>query len=265
MLDRSSRLVALAAVIVGAAASTMAAVPNWGGIWEVDGLRIGASGAIEMSPQEIVAEFGAQPPYTARGRREFQDFLQKFLANADHHAEKLCEFGFPDLMLESPLMFEVLSTPQETAMIFSGREVRHIYTDGRKHPPEDELFATPWGNSIGHWDGDTLVIDTIAAGDTYFLGQRLQSPRAAIAIFAASDFAEVIALLSQQAHYTERLRLLDRNHLEDQLTIEDPSQFSRPWTITHRYHHVPGVKWMIHEDCEGNDRNPVVNGQFTLH
>ena len=47
-------------------------------------------------------------------------------------------------------------------MIVAGREIRHIYTDGRPHPSADEIWPTPWGDSIGHWEGETLVVDTIA-------------------------------------------------------------------------------------------------------
>ena len=71
-----------------------------------------------------------------------------------------CSFGYPALMIESPLMFEILPTPKETALIFSSREIRHVYTDGREHPGKEDLWPTPWGDSIGHWEGDTLVIDT---------------------------------------------------------------------------------------------------------
>jgi hypothetical protein len=48
------------------------------------------------------------------------------------------------------------------------------------------------------------------------------------------------------------------------MTITDPTQFSGPWKLTRRYQHVRGVNRMIHEDCEGNDRNPIINGKFTL-
>ena len=59
-------------------------------------------------------------------------------------------------------MFEVLIQPKLTVMIFSNHEVRHIYTDGRRHPGADELWPTPEGDSIGHWQNDTLIVDTIA-------------------------------------------------------------------------------------------------------
>ena len=74
------------------------------------------------------------------------------------------------LLIFSPLMFEILTTPEETAMIFSSREIRHVYTDGRPHTPNEDLWPTPWGDSIGHWEGQTLVIDTIEVSSPASLG-----------------------------------------------------------------------------------------------
>ncbi|MEJ0007588.1 MAG: hypothetical protein WDM77_14790 [Steroidobacteraceae bacterium] len=65
-------------------------------------------------------------------------------------------------MIETPLMFEAIPSPKETVIVFSGREIRHIYTDGRPHTSQGRPCGpTPWGDSIGHWVGDTLVVDTI--------------------------------------------------------------------------------------------------------
>ncbi len=58
-------------------------------------------------------------------------------------------------------IFQVAVTPEETLFLFEYGEVRHIYTDGRSHPGKDDLWPTPMGDSIGRWQGETLVIDTL--------------------------------------------------------------------------------------------------------
>ena len=234
-----------------AAEAGEAALPNWSGIWEVVGLHVNASGTIDDMPEQIRKVFGGHPPYTPSAERAFQDYRRKLLDSPD---EKYCTFGFPNVMLESPLVFEVLITPQETVMIFSAREIRHIYTDGRPLPPEGELFPTHWGSSIGHWEGQTLVIETVAT----------EPELSSIWVWDNYDYFDVIAQLGAKTRYTERLRMVGKDLLEDQLTIFDPERFTGPWTLTHRYRRAQGISRMIHEDCEGPDRNPVVNGKFTL-
>src|SRR4029077_545011 len=139
------------------APSANAALPNWSGEWEVVGIKEGASGVLETPIPDIMRKFGGHPPYTPEAEAKFQAYLRGLPPYAARQARDVCIWGFPTIMLESPSYFEVLITPQETAMIFSGREVRHIYTDGRAQPPADELWPTPWGSSVGHWEGQTLV------------------------------------------------------------------------------------------------------------
>jgi hypothetical protein len=87
---------------------------------------------------------------------------------------------------------------------------RQIYLDGRGHPKD--LFPTWTGHSIGHWDGDTLVVDTVGFNDKFWL-----SP-------AGEPHTE-------KMHLTERYRRPDLGHLEIEFTIEDPDTFVKPWVI----------------------------------
>ena len=58
--------------------------------------------------------------------------------------------------------------------------------------------------------------------------------------------------------------MIDKDHLEVQMIIIDPVDFTAPWPLTRTYHRVPHVNRMIYEDCEGEDRNPVIDGHYTL-
>jgi len=156
-------------------------------------------------------------------------------------------------------MFEVLPTAKETALIFSSREIRHVYTDGREHPGKDDLWPTPWGDSIGHWEGDTLVIDALAVKSA-FPGRDGISVNA----FGGIEEMQTVALLSSDAHFVERIRMLDKDHLEDRITIVDPKNLTEPWHLRRTYQRVAHIQRMVYEDCEGEERNPIVDGKFTL-
>jgi hypothetical protein len=70
--------------------------------------------------------------------------------------------------------------------------------------------------------------------------------------------------LSDQAHFIERIRLVDKGRLEDQMTIEDPVAFIHPWTVTLTFSKISEIDRLIPVDCSENDRNPVVDGQYTI-
>ena len=159
---------------------------------------------------------------------------------------KVCTRSFPALM-EAAWLFQVAVLPEETLLIFENGQVRHIYTDGRPHPSNEDLWPTALGDSIGHWEGDTLVVDTIA---------RLSSEPLAPRAWAS--------MLSDGAHFTERLRRTDANRLVDDLTIEDPMALAHPWHITLEYTRLPEMNRMIPADCSENERNPVVNGKMII-
>jgi hypothetical protein len=249
------KLLSLLMITAFSVSPALAALPDWSGEWQIVGLRLNSSGLVETALPDLLAQFGEHPPDTPEGEAKLQTMVKAFPKIPLRAA---CQWGFPMVMLESPLYFEVVVSPKETAMIFSEREIRHIYTDGRAQPSADELWPTYWGSSVGHWEGPILVVETVsAAGIAEKVGSNL------IFVWNGSDFMAPIALLSFQARYVERIRLVSPGLLEDQMTIYDP-QLAKPWLITHRYQHVPSITRMVHEECEGDDRNPVVNGQFTL-
>ncbi len=139
-------------------------------------------------------------------------------------------------------MFQVAIQPEETLFVFDRGLVRHIYTDGRPHPSSDDMWPTPVGDSIGHWEKQTLVIDTIGrTAGPVFLGRG--------------------ADLSEAAHFVERVRRIGRDVLEDQLTITDPLRFVRPWQMTITYSRIANLDRMIPWDC-ANDRISSVDGKL---
>jgi len=244
-------------------------LPDWSGQWEIVGVTPTADGGFEESLDQVLKEMQWGPP----NKPEVQARVDKVVALERKEMEAMrqgvdpggaaraCTFGFPSVMIDSPLMFEVLPTPTETALIFSSREIRHIYTDRRPHTAKEDLWATPWGDSIGHWEGDTLVIDTIAVKSAF---EHTGFDGTAVLAFGGIEQEQLITYLSPQAHFIERIRMVDKDHLKDQITIIDAVNFTAPWYFNRIYRRVTHVHRMVYEDCEGEERNPIVNGHFTL-
>jgi len=255
------------ALVVTACARAPASLPDWSGQWENVGATPSPDGGFYEPLEQVLKELEWSPPL----KPESQAVIDRVVAGQRAAMQAMregkdpggavtaCTFGYPTVMLESPLMFEILPTPSETALIFSSREIRHVYTDGRAHPGKDDLWPTPWGDSVGHWDGDTLVIDTIAVKSA-FPGRE----GSAVIAFGGIEESQMIAFLSGDAHFTERIRMLDKDHLEAQMTIEDPANLTAPWHMKRTYQRVTQIHRMVYEDCEGEERNPIVDGKFIL-
>jgi hypothetical protein len=217
-----------------------ASLPNWTGYWIADdGVEnaLGVSGRTDNGGADFVKmKLAAPMPYNA----EFAAKADAARKNPARDTGKECGFPFP-FMMESPWVLQFLITPEETDVIVAGREIRHIYTDGRKHPSSDDLWATPWGDSVGQWNGHVLAVDTIAV--------------------KASVFPP---MLSERARFTERITMVGPDRIEDEITIEDPGALTRAWKTTIPYQRVAGLDRMVHGDCNENDRNPVVDGKLTV-
>lgn len=226
-----------------------ARLPNWTGIWESSVWLSDASGRPPGGAAEVRAteQLWRDPPYNAAWEATYRAALADTAAiAAKNSGGTWCLRTFPGLM-EGPRAFQVATLPEETLIVFESGQVRHVYTDGRAHPPDDDLWPTDLGDSIGHWEGQTLVIDTVA---------RMSAEPMVPGAWAS--------LLSDRAHFIERLRMADRDTLEDLMTIEDPVALAKPWTLTLRYKRMRNMQRMIPYDCTENERNPVVDGKLTI-
>jgi hypothetical protein len=224
-----------------------AALPDWTGLWDTEVSRAfnrlsGKAAGNEYEAINKYVQLVGPAPYAEAWGKKLQTELSSPAAAAGASTAKLCTYGFP-IIMDVFQLFQAVVTPEETLFVFDDGEVRHIYTDGRPHPGKDDLWPTAMGDSVGHWEGDTLVIDTVA---------RIEGP---LGIGPNS--------LSAQAHFTERVRRLDQNNLEDQMTIDDPIALTHAWKLTLRYTRAADLDRMLPWDC-ANDRNPVVNGKISV-
>ena len=119
----------------------------------------------------------------------------------------------------TPFHYRFVQTPKIIVMMqeFDTPGYRQIYTDGSKHP---EDWNPAWyGHSIGKWEGDTLVVDTVGFNDRGWLG---------------------VAPQTEKLHVVERITRPDLGHLQADITIEDPGVLRAPWKVTIRAGLVPG-------------------------
>ena len=142
--------------------------------------------------------------------------------------------GMPGVMGWPYPMEFIYSPGRVTIAIESDSQVRRIYTDGRGHPADPDTSFN--GDSIGHWEGDTLVIETTALEPT-------------------TEIAPGVGH-SDQARITERVHKTGPNDLEIVTTVEDPKVLLAPWTTTR--HFIRHRDWKIQEYvCEQNNHDSV--------
>ncbi|MCH8268207.1 MAG: hypothetical protein IH846_11870 [Acidobacteria bacterium] len=123
-------------------------------------------------------------------------------------------------------LIEIIQTPGKVMLLFQyHHEVRHIFTDGREHPKNLELTWN--GHSIGRWDGDTLVVDTIGLRDESWLDSGGHEH-------------------STQLHVVERFRRVDADNLEIERTLTDPVALAKPFTVR------TGLKLSLDMDLDEN-------------
>ena len=148
-------------------------------------------------------------PYTAEALAKKQ---KNFAARAvDDPRLKCWTLGTPR-GIYYPEPFQIFQRRQDLTVYFEfGDSVRTIHTDGTLHPVDtDQEF---WlGDSRGHWEGDTLVVDVKDFNDQTWLSR-------------AGDFHD------EAFHVVERWKLIDANTIDYKATIEDPNIYSRPWNI----------------------------------
>jgi len=209
-------------------------LPDWTGVWT----RARGAGLKFDPAQPSLQQTTAQlTPVLAQQHKEKLDRVAR---GVEWDPISNCiPPGYPRWLTE-PFLREFVLRPEQTLLINEMvNDIRRIYTDGRGHTPEDEAYPLWNGDSIGFWDGDTLVIHT-----TQLMAGQYQRSQ--------PDYTD-------QVETVERWRKTDADTIEATVTIYDPPALVKPWTVTQRYSRVttPGLRirsWV----CEENANNAVV-------
>jgi hypothetical protein len=135
----------------------------------------------------------------------------------------------------APYPWRIVPTATHIFFLFEGNihSYRQIFIDGRKHP--DDPDPTWYGHSIGRWEGDTLVVDTVGFNDKFWFDFR-GHPH------------------TEKLHTIERYMRTDLGHLENKVTIDDPGAYSRPFTVTFTARLRPNEELMEYI-CQENNQD----------
>jgi hypothetical protein len=215
-----------------------AELPYWPGYWvsEVQaGTTIGGIAPVIIDARERgeqVSNFmnlnGAQAPWNEEGRRRTAEAREK------SPGRKAAGWGFP-MMMNAATPIQFLITPEEVLIINAYNEARHVYTD-REMPDEADLWPSVLGTSIGRWEGDTLVVETVM----------VKNP---------NDYFHGAPPFSEEARYVERIRM-EGDRLVSDVTIEDPVTLTEPFVTQVSWVRDEGFDRMIQIDWD-NDRTGV--------
>ena len=217
-------------------------LPDWSGVWSMAGPTVfdratqtGQGGATSVGVR-------SHPPYNAEWEALYKTHLDRRDKNLFPDTISNCGVpaGFPrHFNLPDPYEF-VVRPEQVWVLTENGPNVMRIYTDGRKHL--EDQWETYTGDSVGHWEGDTLVFTTVA----------LKGYRDKDVILDRTGL-----ILSDKSHATTRIRKIDPTTLEVQMTIEDPKALTKPWVVTKQFRKQPAGTRVYDYGCAENNRNPV--------
>jgi len=187
------------------------ATPDWSGLWS-------HAGALSFDPLQPGPPSAGRitAALTPEADAKYRKKLAEVAKGNEWDPLSFClPAGFPRWLTE-PFLREFIVTPKETWWINEQQsEARRIYTDGRGHVPDDEAFPLWEGDSIGFWDGDTLVVHTIRVKPGQY--QRSQP-----------DY-------SDQTSTIERIRQINADTIEDEVTVWDPWGLEKPWRVVDHY------------------------------
>ena len=153
--------------------------------------------------------------------------------NQDNPDAHCLPIGLTQLHMH-PQPRKIIQTPAVTVILYEAQGgVRQIFTDGRPLPKDVE----PWwyGYSVGHWDGNSLVVETTGFRDDVWLDVE-GSP------------------LTSTGKMTERFTRVDYGHMNIDVTVEDPKAYTKPWTVTIK-HRISLNTDLIEFICNENEKD----------
>jgi len=223
-------LMAIAAVSVPALAqeagrataySEVTQWPDWNGVWSPG---VGADSRTTATPPKLTAEAQALVDEFEAGKARGEN-LQTQAANCVPN-------GMPGIMrLPYPIEF-VFSPGRVNILIETYSQVRRIYVDGRALPEDPDPFFN--GHSVGRWEGETLVVDTIGVHPMVSVAPGLHA--------------------TPTTRFRERITRVAPDRLVDEITITDPALFAEPYVMVQAFTLQPD--WEMREYvCQENNRD----------
>ncbi len=213
--------------------------PDMTGVWQGGSNRIGTWEDTNTGSGPL-GESGPITPYAVMGRQPPPPYKPEFAAKVlesynkrgvDEPMVRCLPPGVPRTTLMGLFPMQIVQTPTTVVMLF---EVFHLFRiipiDG-KHP--DDLDPSYMGDSVGHWEGDTLVVDVTGFNDKTWL-------------------SGVGTVHSEKLHVVEKFTRVDENTIVYEDTVEDPVVLTGPWTRHGTIMLRPGMRLREYECVENN-------------
>jgi hypothetical protein len=196
--------------------------PNLQGVWEHPYVP-------DMSKDGKDQKGAGELPFSPAGADNFKNYdVSKF----DYTGHCL-PFGLLRSMNVGGYPIQIMQNDDYLAFLFEQNTwFNVVYMDGRQHPKN--LDPTWFGHSIGKWDGDTLVVDTVGFNGKTRL-DTLGHPH------------------SDKMHVIQKLTPIDANNLTYEVTVDDPVNYTKPWTNTRRFWRLPKGQEIMEYSCEENN------------
>lgn len=200
--------------------------PDLSGVYDIDSGRLFQNIAADAGPQGLPL----QPWAAALARQREQD-------NRKDDPYSHCLPPVVPRINSGNRPFKILQLPREIVILYeTGYIFRQIYMDGRPLPKDPQ---PAWlGYSVGKWEGDTLVVDTIGFQDKGWLDGNKGHPH------------------TDALHVTERFRRVNFGRLEIQETIDDSKAYTKPFTVKHTMHLLPDSD-VLENICNENEKDAV--------
>jgi len=177
--------------------------PDLTGVWQGAGLNARAYGLAEL-----------ERLYQPSAKQQM-----KALTENDDPIRQCAVYGYPRRIAKAFPLQIVQAVGVMVILDNRPHIYRYVFTDGRKHT--EDVFPTYQGDSVGRWDGDTLVVDVTTFNGKIWLAGAQDHPTPT----SAGGW-----ITSDALHLVERWHLLDADTLEYQATVEDPKMLTGPWT-----------------------------------
>jgi hypothetical protein len=236
-LKRDIVAAAIALLASGAAlgqSTPKGSVPDLSGFWErKDDLGSGSfGGTLERIPKAAI-----KPEIMAANR---EAAARQFRGEVVSLGSKWCLTNQYPFFMQHSAAWDIVQTDSEIVQVPEVHTFpRHIYLDGRQHPDPAHVESSVNGHAVGHWEGDTLVVDSIG--------------------FPGGAGAPGGGRVGPKTHLVERFRLLDGGKmLSVTFTWEDPAIYLKPHTYELTYHKSDPGTYAFEEYCHADD--PVQGG-----
>ena len=210
--------------------------PDLSGVWITGALQllIGEEEAAAIRQADAAAgrviPRRDPPPYTPAAEAKRREYVAR--RGIDDPMARCLISGVPRITTR-PLPFEIVQLPGRVIILYEAHHAfRIIPTDGRPHP--GDLEPSYLGDSVGHWEGDTLVVDVTQFNTNTWL-------------------AGVGTIHSEKLHVTERYTRDTPDTIVYDVTIEDPVVFTKPWLQQEIFRLRPNERLREYECIENNE------------